>query len=138
MKYLKYIKYLILLPIFVSATYLIGVLIITSSSKPAIVKVKELNIKEEINKNIKVKKLESTPSAEEPKEITNSFSYKLTGYLYGPTDSSIILRKGSKEYLLRIGDKIESYELININDKEVIFSLQGNLYKITNNVGKNK
>ena len=136
MKYIKHIKYIILLPILISATYSTVILIVNILDKPLINDVKNLNINEQINKNLK--SINNEPLSDEPKKMITSFNYKLIGYLYGPSDSSIILKKGSNEYLLRIGDKIESYELVNISDKEVIFSLQGNLYKIDNTVGKNK
>ena len=74
----------------------------------------------------------------EPQKISSSFNYKLIGYLAGPSDSSVILKKGSNEFLLRIGDEIDSYKLESVTKDEVIFSLQDKLYKIENNVGKNK
>ena len=56
----------------------------------------------------------------------------------GSTDSSIILKKGSNEFLVRVGEEIDSYILETVTKDEVVFSLQGKLYKIENNVGKNK
>ena len=52
-------------------------------------------------------------------------------------DSSVILKKGNKEYVVAKGDKIDGiYELIEVNTDEVIFSNNGNIYKIENLVGK--
>ena len=136
MNYLKYFKYILLVPLVISVAFFSFSLVSSLLNEPEILIVKKLNIQNEINKN---KTQETNQNiANEPQLITNNFNYKLVGYRAGQNDSSIILKKGSNEYLLRIGDKIESYELVNISDKEVIFSLQGNLYKIDNTVGKNK
>jgi len=136
MKYIKHIKYIILLPILISATYSTVMLIVSILDKPLINDVKNLNINEQINKNLK--SINNEPISDEPKKMITSFNYKLIGYLAGPSDSSVILKKGSNEFLLRIGDEIDSYKLESVTKDEVIFSLQDKLYKIENNVGKNK
>ena len=76
------------------------------------------------------------------KSDTNSnnninFDYQLIGYRSGETDFSVILKKGNKEFVVSSGDKLEGlYELVAVNEDEVIFSNKGKLYKIKNSVGK--
>ena len=67
----------------------------------------------------------------------NNFDYQLIGYRSGKTDYSVILKKGNMEYVVSDGDKLEGiYELVSVNEDEVIFSNQGKIYKIKNTVGK--
>ena len=71
------------------------------------------------------------------KSIT-SFEYTLIGYRSGDTDSSVILKKGNKEFVVAKGEKLEGiYELVEVNKDEVIFRNQEELYKIENLVGNN-
>ena len=66
-----------------------------------------------------------------------SFDYELIGYRSGINDSSVILKKGSKEYVVYKGEMLEGvYELINVTQDEVIFKNKEKLYKIENMVGK--
>ena len=67
-----------------------------------------------------------------------SFEYKLIGYRSGDIDSSVILKKGNKEFVVAKGQKLEGiYELVEVNKDEVIFRNNEKLYKIENLVGNN-
>ena len=67
-----------------------------------------------------------------------SFDYKVIGYRSGNIDSSVILKKGNKEFVVAKGEKLEGvYELIKVSKDEVIFRNQEKLYKIENLVGNN-
>ena len=69
---------------------------------------------------------------------TPAFDYKLIGYRSGNTDSSVILKKGNKEFVVAKGEKLEGvYELVEVTKDEVIFRNQEKLYKIENLVGIN-
>ena len=74
----------------------------------------EINISEFINqtdKNI------ATTSNNEIK-----FEYKLIGIRAGDNDSSVILKKANKEYLLRIGETLDNnYELIEVLPNTAVF-----------------
>ena len=66
-----------------------------------------------------------------------SFQYKLIGYRSGGLDSSVIVKKSNKEFVVSIGQKLEGvFELIEVNQNEVIFKDGNKLYKIENLVGK--
>ena len=66
-----------------------------------------------------------------------SFQYKLIGYRAGGIDASVIVKKSNKEYVVSIGEKLEGvYELMEVNQEEIIFRDGNNLYKIENLVGK--
>ena len=69
---------------------------------------------------------------------TPAFDYKLIGYRSGNTDSSVILKKGNKEFVVAKGEKLEGvYELVEVTKDEVIFRTQEKLYRIENLVGNN-
>ena len=69
---------------------------------------------------------------------TPAFEYKLIGYRSGNRDSSVILKKGNKEFVVAKGEKLEGvYELVEVTKDEVIFRNQEKLYRIENLVGNN-
>ena len=62
-----------------------------------------------------------------------TFDYKLIGYRAGSNNSSVILKKGNKEYVVSKGEKLEGvYELIEVSKDEVVFRKDKKLYKIEN------
>ena len=66
-----------------------------------------------------------------------SFDFELIGFRSGNVDSSVILKKGNKEFVIAKGEKIDGvYELIEVNKEEVIFRNNEKLYKIKNRLGK--
>ena len=136
MQNLKYLKYILLLPLVIMVIYFAVSLFAIILHNTDIKNVKKISFNEQTpSKNTNQS---STPEINKPQEISSSFNYKLIGYLAGSTDSSIILKKGSNEFLVRVGEEIDSYILETVTKDEVVFSLQGKLYKIENNVGKNK
>ena len=102
-------------------------------NKPNIVKIDSPDMRDFVFDSV----VESSPKLPSKDLQTSSFDYELIGYRSGNMDSSVILKKGNKEYVVAKGDKIDgTYELIEVNKDEVIFSNSGNIYKIENLVGK--
>ena len=102
-------------------------------NKPNIVKIDTPDMRDFVFDSV----VESSPKLPNTDLQTSSFDYELIGYRSGNMDSSVILKKGNKEYVVAKGDKIDgTYELIEVNKDEVIFSNNGNIYKIENLVGK--
>ena len=102
-------------------------------NKPNIVKIDTPDMRDFVFDSV----VESSPKLPSKDLQTSSFDYELIGYRSGNMDSSVILKKGNKEYVVAKGDKIDGiYELIEVNKDEVIFSNNGNIYKIENLVGK--
>jgi hypothetical protein len=59
------------------------------------------------------------------------FSYKLIGIRSGTIDSSVILKKGNKEFLVYIGDTLEgSFELVEVNMNDALFRNGQKMYRI--------
>ena len=102
-------------------------------NKPNIVKIDTPDMRDFVFDSV----VESSPKLPSKDLQTSSFDYELIGYRSGNMDSSVILKKGNKEYVVAKGDKNDgTYELIEVNKDEVIFSNNGNIYKIENLVGK--
>ena len=71
------------------------------------------------------------------KQSNISFQYKLIGYRSGGSDASVIVKKSNKEFVVSIGEKLEGvFELIEVNQNEVVFKDGDKFYKIENLVGK--
>ena len=102
-------------------------------NKPDIKQVNIPNIKDiEFTSSI------DTSTQSDVNSINNvKFDYQLIGYRAGKTDFSVILKKGNKEFVVSRGNKLEGlYELVAVNEDEVIFNNQGKVYTIKNSVGK--
>jgi type II secretory pathway component PulC len=86
----------------------------------------------------KIKSNNVNNSNQEFKVTDNAdFSYVVVGYRFGDVNSSVILKKGNKEFVLYEGDILENtYELTSISPDEIIFKGSGKLYKLENKVGK--
>ena len=128
------IKKIIILVLALPVLFLIGSSISTFIDQPDI---KDINIPEMTDFSFA-----STQGSLEDnsKNIQNipSFDYKVIGYRSGEIDSSVILKKGNKEFVVAKGEKLEGvYELIKVSKDEVIFRNQEKLYKIENLVGNN-
>ena len=81
--------------------------------------------------------IDTSPQSDLNSNDNSNFKYQLIGYRAGETDYSVILKKGNKEFVVSSGDKLEGlYELVSVNEDEVIFRNQGKMYKIKNSVGK--
>lgn len=128
------IKKIIIFALALPALYLIASNMSLIFNRPDI---KNLNVPNmaDISFNSNSKELISNTEA-----INNipSFDYLLIGYRSGKNDSSVILKKGNKEYVVAKGEKLEgTYELIEVTKDEVIFRNKEKLYRIENRVGNN-
>ncbi len=110
---------------------LISFMILSILQKPKIQNIDFINLD-----NVGKKVLNN--SNQQVTSIENAdFSYTIVGYRYGKNNSSVIVKKGSKEFVLYEGDILEStFELISISPNEIIFKGSGELYKLENKVGK--
>ena len=127
----KQIKKLLITLIGIFAIALSTILILNIINKPDIKNIQFSNID-------KIKNNSLDSSEVEVSDIKQTdFSYTIIGYRYGEESSSIIVKKGSKEFVVYEGDLLENtYELMSISPDEIIFKGSGKLYKLENKVGK--
>ena len=110
---------------------LLSMLLISFINKPEIKDIRFTNLNEISKSNIETQTNEVTSINEA------DFNYTIVGYRFGESNSSVILKKGSKEFVLYEGDILENtYELSTISQDEIIFKASGKLYKLENKVGK--
>ena len=110
---------------------LVSMLLISFINKPEIKDIRFTNLNEISKSNIETQTNEVTSVNEA------DFNYTIVGYRFGESNSSVILKKGSKEFVLYEGDILENtYELSSISQDEIIFKASGKLYKLENKVGK--
>jgi|TARA_B100001540_G_scaffold143917_1_gene127719 type II secretory pathway component PulC len=131
MNFIK-IKNFFLLILSVPVFILIANLLISFTNQPDI---KNLNIPDMTDFSFNTNSID-----ESSKNIktTPDFEYKLIGYRSGNIDSSVILKKGNKEFVVAKGEKLEGvYELVEVTKDEIVFRNQEKLYKIENLVGIN-
>ena len=131
MNFIK-IKNFFLLILSVPVFILIANLLISFTNQPDI---KNLNIPDMTDFSFNTNSID-----ESSKNIktTPDFEYKLIGFRSGNIDSSVILKKGNKEFVVAKGEKLEGvYELVEVTKDEIVFRNQEKLYKIENLVGIN-
>ena len=110
---------------------LVSMLLISFINKPEIKDIRFTNLNKISKSNIETQTNEVTSINEA------DFNYTIVGYRFGESNSSVILKKGSKEFVLYEGDILENtYELSSISQDEIIFKASGKLYKLENKVGK--
>ena len=110
---------------------LLSLLLISFINKPEIKDIRFTNLDKIKNSNIEAQNAEVT-------NINKAESdYIIVGYRFGEANSSVILKKGSKEFVLYEGDILENtYELVSVSPDEIVLSASGKLYKLENKVGK--
>ena len=110
---------------------MLGMLSLSFINKPNIQDIRFTNLD-------KIKNNKIDNSNQEIKVTDNAdFNYIVIGYRVGDSNSSVIVKKGSKEFVLYEGDILENtYELTSISQDEIIFKGSGKLYKLENKVGK--
>ncbi len=114
------------------ALYFICLLFLSFVNKPVI---KDINVPDMTNFEFKSNQNDMSDNYNQV-ESSLTFDYELIGYRAGSNNSSVILKKGNKEYLVAKGEKLEGvYELIEVSKDEVVFRKDEKLYKIENLVG---
>jgi len=122
----KLIKYFLITVLVIPSIYLLALLILSITNKPVIEPIdfdasiidSKINIQDsntyEVNTSTKL-----------------DFTYELIGIRAGINDSSVVVKKANKEFLVVVGDKLEgTYELIEVNQNSAIFRNGNNIYKI--------
>ena len=123
----KLLKKILLSILILPAGLLIFSLYQSFLNKPVIDKIENLNFNELKNESILIKEkdylIEENNQAE--------FNYILIGIRSGNQDSSVIVKKGNKEFLVTLGDFLEgSFELVEVNQNDALFLKEQKMYRI--------
>ena len=123
----KLLKTIFLSILILPAGLLIFSLFLSFLNKPVIDKIENLNFNELKNESILIK--EKDYLIEENNQV--EFNYILIGIRSGNQDSSVIVKKGNKEFLVVLGDILEgSFELIEVNQNDALFRKGQKMYRI--------
>ena len=123
----KLLKKIFLSLLILPAGLLIFSLFLSFLNKPVIDKIENLNFNELKNESILIK--EKDYLIEENNQV--EFNYILIGIRSGNQDSSVIVKKGNKEFLVVLGDILEdSFELVEVNQNDALFRKGQKMYRI--------
>ena len=123
----KLLKKILLSILILPAGFLIFSLFLSFLNKPVIDKIENLNFNELKNESILIK--EKDYLIEENNQV--EFNYILIGIRSGNQDSSVIVKKGNKEFLVVLGDILEdSFELVEVNQNDALFRKGQKMYRI--------
>ncbi len=123
----KLLKKIFLSILILPAGLLIFSLFLSFLNKPVIDKIENLNFNVLKNESILIK--EKDYLIEENNQI--EFNYILIGIRSGNQDSSVIVKKGNKEFLVTLGDFLEgSFELVEVNQNDALFLKGQKMYRI--------
>jgi len=126
---LKNLKYIFLCLLIVSGLYFAILLVYSFNNEPDIKDIGVIKFDDIISK-------QSLTSSQElilDNQNDEDFSYKLIGIRSGGKDSSVVVKKANKEYLVAVGEILEGkYELIEVTSNSAVFRYSQKMYRITN------
>ena len=122
----KLIKKTFFLLLFTAVTFYTYVLINSFKNSPDIKDIGTINISD-ITFSQPIKRPDTLVSNNE--EV--NFEYKLIGIRAGNNNSSVILKKGNKEYLVLLGESLNNnFELIEVQPYSAVFRNGQKIYRI--------
>ena len=130
----KNTKKILLVVLVIPSIYLLGMLALSISSTPEIkiissITLKDINTSNSFNES-------STEISDTT--INTTFEYKLIGIRSGEINSSVIVKKANKQYVVALGDKLDDiYVLIEVNQNDAVFRNGQKIYKLENNIKGN-
>ena len=129
-KILKNTFLVLLLSISIFFAYL---LFLSYKNTPVIVDIGNITIEEFISEQ----SLISDENYVANELIDIDFNYKLIGIRSGGENSSVIVKKANKEYLVGMGQLLENtFELVEVNQDSAVFRNGNKMYRINNDKEK--
>lgn len=123
----KILKYLLLFLLFIPGLYLSIMLFNSFINQPQIIKIGNIKIDDIISENsLKVNQEIITDN-----QNGEDFSYKLIGIRSGGINSSVVVKKANKEYLVSVGEILDDrFELIEVTKDSAVFRNGQKVYRI--------
>ena len=123
----KILKNTFLLLLLLLSTFLVYLLFLSYKNTPVIKEIGNINIDDFVSEQ----SLISNDSYVSDEEIEINFNYKLIGIRSGGDNSSVIVKKANKEYLVVIGQLLEdTFELVEVNQNSAVFRNGQKMYRI--------
>ena len=123
----KVLKNIILFLFLLISTFLVYLLFLSYKNTPVIKEIGNINIDDFVSEQ----SLISNDSYVSDEEIEINFNYKLIGIRSGGENSSVIVKKANKEYLVVRGQLLENtFELVEVNQNSAVFRNGQKMYRI--------
>ena len=123
----KILKNTFLLLLLLLSTFLVYLLFLSYKNTPVIKEIGNINIDDFVSEQ----SLISNENYVSNEEIEINFNYKLIGIRSGGENSSVIVKKANKEYLVAIGQLLENtFELVEVNQNSAVFRNGQKMYRI--------
>ena len=130
----KNTKKILLVALVMPSIYLLGMLALSISSTPEIKPISSITLKDINTSN----SFNESPTEISDTTINTTFEYKLIGIRSGEINSSVIVKKANKQYVVALGDKLDDiYVLIEVNQNDAVFRNGQKIYKLENNIKGN-
>ncbi|MDA7700914.1 hypothetical protein N9A69_05955 [Gammaproteobacteria bacterium] len=130
----KNTKKILLVVLVIPSIYLLGMLALSISSTPEIKTISSITLKDINTSN----SFNESPTEISDTTINTTFEYKLIGIRSGEINSSVIVKKANKQYVVALGDKLDDiYVLIEVNQNDAVFRNGQKIYKLENNIKGN-
>ena len=121
------LKNIVLLILLLISIFFVYLLFISHKNTPVIHDIGNITIDDFISEQ----SLISNENYVEDEEIELNFNYKLIGIRSGGENSSVIVKKANKEYLVSIGQLLDNtFELVEVNQNSAIFRNGVKMYRI--------
>jgi len=125
----KNTKKIFLLVLVTPSIFLLAMVILSLASSPDIKIISSISLKD-INTS---KSFNGDLSEISETSINTTFEYKLIGIRSGEINSSVIVKKANKQYVVALGDKLDDlYELIEVSQNGAVFRNGQKIYKLEN------
>ena len=129
----KILKNTFLLLLLLLSTFLVYLLFLSYKNTPVIKEIGNINIDDFVSEQ----SLISNENYVSNEEIEINFNYKLIGIRSGGENSSVIVKKANKEYLVVIGQLLENtFELVEVNQNSAVFRNGQKMYRINKDDNK--
>ena len=129
----KALKNIILFLFLLISTFLVYLLFLSYKNTPVIKEIGNINIDDFVSEQ----SLISNENYVSNEEIEINFNYKLIGIRSGGENSSVIVKKANKEYLVVIGQLLENtFELVEVNQNSAVFRNGQKMYRINKDDNK--
>ena len=130
----KNTKKILLVVLVMPSIYLLGMLALSILSTPEIKIISSITLKDINTSN----SFNESPTEISDTTINTTFEYKLIGIRSGEINSSVIVKKANKQYVVALGDKLDDiYVLIEVNQNDAVFRNGQKIYKLEYNIKGN-
>ena len=129
----KFLKNTVLILLSLISIFFVYLLFESYKNTPVIEDIGNITIEEFISEQSLIS--DENYVADELIEI--DFNYKLIGIRFGGENSSVVVKKANKEYLVVMGQLLDNrFELVEVNQNSAIFRNGNKMYRIDNDEEK--